>query len=551
MTTKGIYHTLVTQLDKLARHNRQGSFRTKDRYYEAVKRFCAYLAVHYHLQKLENISGKHLVSYVLYLQEQGKSASTIKTDLSAIRFFHDKMSHPRYALPGNEELGVALERRRFGQQDRTWTNPEFGKLIGRAMAEEREDYILALYLARYAGLRIHECFRMDTAAAECALRENALTVKGKGGKIRIVLIEDDRITMMLQRVLEKTERGHKLLVPDGVPTDRAINGMQQFILRHRDTICDPTAADRRISFHGLRHTYANTREEAAHWIALTLVSETSKAAPSLASELLLKDFLHRWLTTFKTYEVCSRTMELYYSCERLHIVPALGDIPVAAKDGTGGEADFCVRKTLSKCENPLRCLPKERELMDGVDFGGFAQTIEVKGAGTCIEPWSLLQVVPGGKIYIPMYAGEAGTDYYEPAAPFENVKDHYVVLDATGCNRYKVGYHAAAITGRLAYACKWNGRSCLLVRSFPNEPSGFYEEEPPLQPGVRGFSVHVYNDGGPDHGFAEIECSLPAVLGEYGRSSCMDTIATWIYVGKEENLKRIGKILLGCEVEFK
>ena len=91
MTTKGIYHTLVTQLDKLARHNRQGSFRTKDRYYEAVKRFCAYLAAHYHLQKLENISGKHLVSYVLYLQEQGKSASTIKTDLSAIRFFHDKM----------------------------------------------------------------------------------------------------------------------------------------------------------------------------------------------------------------------------------------------------------------------------------------------------------------------------------------------------------------------------------------------------------------------------------------------------------------------------
>ena len=196
------------------------------------------------------------MSYVLYLQEQGKSASTIKTDLSAIRFFHDKMSHPRHTLPGNEELGVALEHRRFGRQDRTWTNPEFSKLIGRAMAEEREDYILALYLARYAGLRIHECFRMDTAAAERALRENALTVKGKGGKIRIVPFEDYRITMMLQRLLDKTERGHKLLVPDGVPADRAINGMQQFILRHRDAICDPTAPDRRITFHGLRHTYA-------------------------------------------------------------------------------------------------------------------------------------------------------------------------------------------------------------------------------------------------------------------------------------------------------
>ncbi len=229
MTTKGIYHTLVTQLDKLARHNRQGSFRTKGRYYEAVKRFCAYLASHYRLQKLENISGKHLVSYVLYLQEQGKSASTIKTDLSAIRFFHDKISHPKYRLPSNDALGVELERRRFGQQDRTWTNAEFGKLLGCAMAEGREDYILALYLARYAGLRIHECFRMDTAAAERA---------------------------MLQKLLDKTERGHKLLVPDGVPTDRAINGMQQFILRHRDAICDLTAPDRRITFHGLRHTYA-------------------------------------------------------------------------------------------------------------------------------------------------------------------------------------------------------------------------------------------------------------------------------------------------------
>ena len=30
---KGLYLALVSQLDKLARHNRQGSFRTKERYY--------------------------------------------------------------------------------------------------------------------------------------------------------------------------------------------------------------------------------------------------------------------------------------------------------------------------------------------------------------------------------------------------------------------------------------------------------------------------------------------------------------------------------------
>ena len=187
---RGTYGTLVSQLDKLARHNRQGSFRTKERYYEAFKRFCAYLADTYHLQKLENISGKHLTSYVLYLQEGGKSASTIKTDLAAIRFFHDKMSQPKYQLPTNDELTVELERRRFGGVDRSWSNVEFNKMLGKALAEDRYDYILALYLARYAGLRIHECFRMDTSTAERALRENAITIKGKGGKIRTVPINE-------------------------------------------------------------------------------------------------------------------------------------------------------------------------------------------------------------------------------------------------------------------------------------------------------------------------------------------------------------------------
>lgn len=251
---QGIYATLVNQLDKLARHNRQGSFRTRERYYEACKRFCAYLADEYHLQKLENISGKHLTAYVLRMQESGKSASTIKTDLAAIRFFHDKMSRPKYRLPANDELAVELERRRFGQTDRTWSNVEFNRMLGKALAEDRYDFILALYLARYAGLRIHECFRIDTAIAEQALRENAITIKGKGGKVRTVPA-NEQIALALRKQLERTGRGHKLLVPDGIPTDRAINWLQFFILRNRESIQEP-GRDTPLTFHGLRHVYA-------------------------------------------------------------------------------------------------------------------------------------------------------------------------------------------------------------------------------------------------------------------------------------------------------
>lgn len=75
------------------------------------------------------------------------------------------------------------------------------------------------------------------------------------------------------------------------------------------------------------YSYANTREEVAHWVAVKLAT-LDKDTAALSDDIVIKDFLHNWLTTFKSHEVCSRTMELYYSSERLHIVPALGHIPL-------------------------------------------------------------------------------------------------------------------------------------------------------------------------------------------------------------------------------
>ena len=125
-----------------ARHNRQDSFRTKDRYYQAMKRFCAYLADEYRLQKLTNISGKHLTSYVLWMQENGKTAGTI----------------------------------------------------------------------------------------------------------------DEHIIIAMREQLKRTKRGRKLLVLDDMHTDRAINQLQFFIYSNREDFQED--ANRPLTFHGLRHTYA-------------------------------------------------------------------------------------------------------------------------------------------------------------------------------------------------------------------------------------------------------------------------------------------------------
>ena len=123
-----------------------------------------------------------------------------------------------------------------------------------ALSAEREDYITILYLGRYAALRIHECFRIDTSIAAKALKENALTIKGKGGLVRTVPLND----ILLERLrlhLDATARGHKLFAPDDRLTHEAIKDFQRFLANNRPLARDPDSA-RPMTFHGLRHTRA-------------------------------------------------------------------------------------------------------------------------------------------------------------------------------------------------------------------------------------------------------------------------------------------------------
>ena len=56
-------------------------------------------------------------------------------------------------------------------------------------------------------------------------------------------------------MLTVTPRGHKLFVPQGVPTYKAINAFQDFIREHRDEFRDADN-DFPLTCHGLRHSYA-------------------------------------------------------------------------------------------------------------------------------------------------------------------------------------------------------------------------------------------------------------------------------------------------------
>ena len=67
---KNIYKNLENQFNKVFRHLKVGSFKTRERYAKAFKRFMVYLAKEYRLQKLSNISKKHITAYLKHLQKK-------------------------------------------------------------------------------------------------------------------------------------------------------------------------------------------------------------------------------------------------------------------------------------------------------------------------------------------------------------------------------------------------------------------------------------------------------------------------------------------------
>jgi len=261
----GLERNLNAQLDRLWRHCNQSSIKTRHRYREAERRFIRFLAERYHLQKLANVRDKHVVAYISYLiQKAGAKGrppnwATIKTDLSAIRFWHDQLG--ARPISDNNKLaqlagiGTKLARVPFvSTTPRAWTDQELAFMQQAAIHAGEERFAAAMALAHNLGLRRHEVTRLDRAAAEAALRSGALTVKGKGGLVRTVPLEGNA-RQILGELVSRTPRGSKLFVRQGEKTHQVLENLEKFIRTHQ-----PPGRDRgKLTFHGLRHSYAQRK----------------------------------------------------------------------------------------------------------------------------------------------------------------------------------------------------------------------------------------------------------------------------------------------------
>ncbi len=251
------YKNLERQLDKISHHARQGSFKTRERYLEGSKRFCKFLAENYKTQKFSNAQDKHVKAYIDHMQEKGLSASTVKTELASIRYFHEQ-SGSRHQISKNEKF--ELVRRQFGGVDRSWSEKEYREMIDHARSLGQDRIADSMILAREQGLRIHEALRIDRATAESALRTGQLHIKGKGGLERDVPLREPT-RELLERKIKDVERGQKLFIGSDEKTHLVIKQTQNWIVRHRDKFTEKRESLAPATFHGLRHSYAKEEYE--------------------------------------------------------------------------------------------------------------------------------------------------------------------------------------------------------------------------------------------------------------------------------------------------
>lgn len=214
-----------------------------------------------------------------------------------------------------------------------------------------------------------------------------------------------------------------------------------------------------------------------------------------------------------------------------------------------GSVRLTLAVEITPAAHPLRYLAGGT---GATSYAGYSSAVEltVDGpSGQQAESWNLNQVPGGGTALIPAFSEVEVTDYYEPVG--ENLRriPGGVAVDLPGDTRFKIGFAAAQISGRLGHlsAADSAGRHTLTVRNFPNDPSSDYSEEPDFST-HRGDSLHLYDDDGGLGGFAELEARGHGVGGQDGQTRSRDRFTTWSFWGTPAELAPVAQTLLGLSL---
>lgn len=270
----GLYKNLLAQVESIYRHSNELSFKTRARYFEATKRFCKYLADNFRLQNFKNVEDRHFKAYVEHLKENN-AAATIQSDLSGIRYFHRK-SGSKNRLSKNDKL--SLPKRATGKKDHSFIKIEIDGMRHLATQQGRQDVVIAIDFAGEFGLRLEEICTLRVEYLISALKTGQLVIKGKGGQTRAIDLSTEQREIVKKyidyaRCSGRYPKDYLISSSEKNGVKREKRSLQNwmsynrkyFIVENRADLSEDGKKKRTetISWHGLRHTYAQRTYENA------------------------------------------------------------------------------------------------------------------------------------------------------------------------------------------------------------------------------------------------------------------------------------------------
>lgn len=211
------------------------------------------------MQNVRNIRDDHVQSYINELMEADRSMNYIKGEFSAINAMHKMIIKPRYRKLSMHG-GLDLDDRIHGGVNRRFAEHEYEDLLKVARENNMDDLAYAAEITYHTGLRIIEVTDLHRNDLIMALKDDSITVEGKGGLVRSVGLNDEVIEVF-ETLVERTPVGSRVFVDDykGEKVDQVVKRFQNFFSRYRDQFQDPNLREEHecnLTFHGLRHTYA-------------------------------------------------------------------------------------------------------------------------------------------------------------------------------------------------------------------------------------------------------------------------------------------------------
>jgi len=248
-----IYMNLKNQVDSFFNKINEKSFKTRDRYRDAMDDFSKFLAQSYRKENLSAVNNKHISAYINHLQKvEGQySRSYVTTNLSAIRFFYARKTKGKFIIKTNKELGVIprTQSDRIGSE-RSMKNDDLLTLYKAAKSINRLDYIKLFQVADTFGLRLHEAFKLSRSQIKRALKEGSIEIVGKGGLKRYLPLGPDEKQLLIELKNSKFTNSDRIFVENNKKTHLEMKIFQRFINTSRKSGVT-------TSFHSLRHKYAS------------------------------------------------------------------------------------------------------------------------------------------------------------------------------------------------------------------------------------------------------------------------------------------------------